>query len=89
MADEKTSTVELVMNTGKEYKFTMPSDKVMMFAQHIEACKLSSNKCWIDVWDYTDAVSGQFMINMHAVESLHVEPVVDNARDQQPETVQV
>ena len=73
-----------VTATGRDYDFKMGMDKAVAFSQHVSGCKAGGSKSWIDVWDYTEAANGQFMINMHSIESLYIEPIKSEVAEQEP-----
>ena len=71
--NERMARVKLMMASGQVHEFALPVDKAVQLMQMITYEKREEGRQWIDVYDLTDARTGQFVINMTAVETVQID----------------
>ena len=71
----KMAKVKISMASGKEHEFVMPLEKATMFVDVASHFDGNPSKQWIDVWDYTEAHSGQHLIKLSRLELIDFNPI--------------
>ncbi|MBN1124376.1 MAG: hypothetical protein JXA82_05155 [Sedimentisphaerales bacterium] len=71
---DKLTQVRITMTSGKTHAFTMTVEKAIQLVQMITYERREEGRQWIDIYDLTEAKTGQFVIHMSTVESIEVDP---------------
>ena len=64
----KMARVKISMVSGKEHEFEMPREKATDLLSVVTHFAGQKGKQWIDMFDYTETLSGQRQINLLRIE---------------------